>query len=249
MEGAFHSSFPGCPVGSLRRVSKEKLFTRDVDGDKLARMFRLDRSADLIVDLTASLGHDSRVERHHGSSVAPFRPLCGRPGRSHGERQSDPASARSPRSTSTSTSGAGGWCDGGTSSCRSREEHADRKLYLAYRNGLGSNDHIEVDVNFLTGFPSSRWWSVRGWTPDPDLPCRALVVGTEETLAGKVLALLDRGTLLRLIPGAALVGVQVPRGLDGHHAGSGGSRRAPRRGGIQAHEGAEADGVDHPRAD
>lgn len=48
-----------------------------------------------------------------------------------------------------------------------REEHAGRKIYLWYRSALGPDDH--------------------------DHPCRALVVGTKETLAGKVLALLDRG--------------------------------------------------------
>ncbi len=74
-----------------------------------------------------------------------------------------------------------------------REEHAGRTLYLGYRNGLGTDDHLEVDVNFLHRVPLVPPAERDGWTPDPDLPCRALVVGTEEMLAGKVLALLDRG--------------------------------------------------------
>jgi len=74
-----------------------------------------------------------------------------------------------------------------------REEHAGRKLYLRYRNGLGTEDHIEVDLNFLHRVPLVPPVERDGWTPDPDFPCRTLVVGTEETLAGKVLALLDRG--------------------------------------------------------
>ncbi len=74
-----------------------------------------------------------------------------------------------------------------------RGEHAGRTLYLGYRNGLGTDDHLEVDVNFLHRVPMVPLAERDGWTPDPDLPCRALVVGTEEMLAGKVLALLDRG--------------------------------------------------------
>lgn len=74
-----------------------------------------------------------------------------------------------------------------------REEHAGRKIYLWYRSALGSNDHIEVDLNFLHRVPLVPAVERDGWTPDADHPCRALVVGTEETLAGKVLALLDRG--------------------------------------------------------
>lgn len=74
-----------------------------------------------------------------------------------------------------------------------REEHAGRKIYFWYRSALGGDDHIEVDMNFLHRVPLVLPVEREGWTPDPDYPCRALVVGTEETLAGKVLALLDRG--------------------------------------------------------
>lgn len=74
-----------------------------------------------------------------------------------------------------------------------RDEHAGRKLYLLYRNGLGSDDHIEIDVNFLHRVPLVPAVERDGWTPDPDFPCRAMLAGTEEILAGKILALLDRG--------------------------------------------------------
>jgi hypothetical protein len=46
-----------------------------------------------------------------------------------------------------------------------------------------------------------------GWTPDPDFPCRARLVGLEETLAGKFLALVDRGA-----PGTCTTRWDSPRG-------------------------------------
>ena len=63
-----------------------------------------------------------------------------------------------------------------------RDEHAGRKIYLWYWSGLGSDNHIELDVNFLHRVPLVPAVERDGWTPD-----------TEEILAGKVLALLDRG--------------------------------------------------------
>lgn len=65
-----------------------------------------------------------------------------------------------------------------------REEHAGRKIYLWYRSALGPDDHIEVDLNFLHRVPLVPPVERDGWTPDPDHPCRALVVGTEEMLKG-----------------------------------------------------------------
>lgn len=74
-----------------------------------------------------------------------------------------------------------------------RDEHAGRKIHLRYRNGLGSDDRIQLDVNFLPRVPLVPPVEREGWTPDPDFPCRAVLAGTEEILAGKLLALLDRG--------------------------------------------------------
>lgn len=74
-----------------------------------------------------------------------------------------------------------------------RDEHAGRKIYLRYWSGLGSDDHIEVDVNFVHRVPLVPAVERDAWTPDPDYPCRAILAGTEEILAGKMLALLDRG--------------------------------------------------------
>lgn len=75
---------------------------------------------------------------------------------------------------------------------RGREEHAGRKLYLNYVNGLGTGDHIEVDVNYMFRVPLVSFGLRQGWTPDADFSCRARVVGFEEVMAGKLVAFLDR---------------------------------------------------------
>jgi predicted nucleotidyltransferase component of viral defense system len=74
-----------------------------------------------------------------------------------------------------------------------REGHAGRSIYMRYRNALGTEDHIEIDVNFLYRIPLVDVVERDAWAPDPAYPCRALLVGTEEIIAGKLLALLDRG--------------------------------------------------------
>ncbi len=83
-------------------------------------------------------------------------------------------------------------------------EHAGGKIYLSYRNGLGTPDRIEVDVNFLYRVPLKPIVVQEGWTPDPDFPYRARLVGLEETLAGKLLALVDRGAPRDLYDAAGL---------------------------------------------
>lgn len=50
-----------------------------------------------------------------------------------------------------------------------------------------------MDVNYLYRVSLQPVIVQEGWTPDPDFPCRARLVGLEETLAGKLLALVDRG--------------------------------------------------------
>ena len=75
----------------------------------------------------------------------------------------------------------------------SAREHAGRKTYLHYRNALGTPDRIEVDVNYLYRVSLQPVIVQEGWTPDRDFPCRARLVGLDETLAGKLLALVDRG--------------------------------------------------------
>ncbi len=95
-----------------------------------------------------------------------------------------------------------------------RDEHAGRKIYLRYRNGLGSDDHIELDVNFLHRVPLVPAVEREGWTPDHDFPCRAVLAGTEEILAGKMLALLDRGAPRDLYDVASMAGGRFPYDPD-----------------------------------
>jgi predicted nucleotidyltransferase component of viral defense system len=83
-------------------------------------------------------------------------------------------------------------------------EHAGRKTYLHYRNALGTPDRIEVDVNYLYRVPLQPVHMQEGWAPDPDFPYRARVVGLEEILAGKLLALVDRGAPRDLYDAAGL---------------------------------------------
>ncbi|MGH7321102.1 MAG: nucleotidyl transferase AbiEii/AbiGii toxin family protein [Candidatus Rokuibacteriota bacterium] len=73
-----------------------------------------------------------------------------------------------------------------------RDEHAGRKLYLTYVSGLGSQDRIEVDLNYLFRVSLADPEIRSAWTPDPDFPCEARLVSREEVMAGKLLALLDR---------------------------------------------------------
>lgn len=75
---------------------------------------------------------------------------------------------------------------------RGSEEHAGRKLYLGYWNALGIQDRIEVDLNYLFRIPLAMPERLPGWTPDPDVPCRGLILGRNEVMAGKLVALLDR---------------------------------------------------------
>lgn len=75
---------------------------------------------------------------------------------------------------------------------RGPDEHAGRKLFLNYVNGLGTADHIEVDLNYMFRVPLVPPELRQGWTPDADFPCRARVVGLEEVMAGKLVAFLDR---------------------------------------------------------
>lgn len=87
-----------------------------------------------------------------------------------------------------------------------REEHAGRKLYLTYVGGLGSQDRIEVDLNYLFRVPLVDPEIRRAWTPDPDFPCEARIVSREEVMAGKLLALLDRVAARDLYDVAAFAG-------------------------------------------
>ena len=83
-------------------------------------------------------------------------------------------------------------------------EHAGGKIYLNYRNALGTADRIELDVNFLYRVTLRPIVVQDGWTPDRDFPYRARLVGLEEILVGKLLALVDRGAPRDLYDAAGL---------------------------------------------
>jgi predicted nucleotidyltransferase component of viral defense system len=75
---------------------------------------------------------------------------------------------------------------------RSPEEAGGRKWFLAYRNAGGTQDRIEVDVNFLFRLSLSAPAIRSMWLPSGlDRPT-ASVVGLEELTSGKLLAFLDR---------------------------------------------------------
>ena len=74
----------------------------------------------------------------------------------------------------------------------SADEHAGRKFYLGYRSHAGSQDRVELDVNYQMRLPivapvDRELWQP-GSAPRPSIRC----VGDEELWAGKIAALLDR---------------------------------------------------------
>jgi len=74
----------------------------------------------------------------------------------------------------------------------SADEHAGRKFYLGYRSHAGSQDRIELDVNYQMRQPIVAPVERELWLPG-DAPRAAIrCVGDEELWAGKIAALLDR---------------------------------------------------------
>jgi len=78
---------------------------------------------------------------------------------------------------------------------QSADAFAGRKLYLRYRSVLGQPERIEVDLNYLFRVPIAGIETRTLWQPgELDRP-RVRVVGLAELVAGKMLALLDRGAV------------------------------------------------------
>ncbi|MFQ5960050.1 MAG: nucleotidyl transferase AbiEii/AbiGii toxin family protein [Candidatus Methylomirabilales bacterium] len=75
---------------------------------------------------------------------------------------------------------------------RGADEHAGRKFYLGYWNGFGTQDRIELDLNYMFRVSVVPIDVRDGWTPDADWPCRARMAGFEEVMAGKLVAFMDR---------------------------------------------------------
>ncbi len=75
----------------------------------------------------------------------------------------------------------------------SSDAFAGRKIYLTFESAFGHDDRLEVDLNFLFRLPLGRLQKLPLWQPgELDSPT-IQSVSTEELLAGKLLALLQRG--------------------------------------------------------
>jgi len=75
----------------------------------------------------------------------------------------------------------------------SADAFAGRKMYLIYRSVLGPEDRIELDLNFLFRVPIAGTGRCELWQPGGlDRPL-VRTVSVQEIVAGKMLAMLDRG--------------------------------------------------------
>ena len=77
----------------------------------------------------------------------------------------------------------------------SAEEHAGRKCFAGYRNHLGDLDRIEVDLNYLYREPLLSAEERRLWSPDGSDAMVVRSVSSQELIAGKMTAMLDRWAL------------------------------------------------------
>jgi predicted nucleotidyltransferase component of viral defense system len=99
----------------------------------------------------------------------------------------------------------------------SAAEHAGGKRFFQYRNHRGSQDRIEVDLNFLYRVPLGRLCRRTMWQPKGiDRPAKLQVVSIEELCAGKICALLARVAPRDLFdvagfPSAARMALRRPR--------------------------------------
>jgi predicted nucleotidyltransferase component of viral defense system len=76
---------------------------------------------------------------------------------------------------------------------RSADSFAGRKIFLSYRSVMGHDDRIEVDLNFIFRIPLVDAEIRELWQPGELDRVKVQVVGLEELLLGKLIALLDRG--------------------------------------------------------
>ena len=76
---------------------------------------------------------------------------------------------------------------------QSADSFAGRKIFLSYRSVLGQEDRIEVDLNYIFRLPLVEREYRELWQPGELDRVKVQVVGLEELLVGKLIALLDRG--------------------------------------------------------
>jgi len=76
---------------------------------------------------------------------------------------------------------------------RSADSFAGRKIFLSFQSVMGPVDRIEVDLNYVFRLPLVEPEIRELWQPGELDRVKVRVVGPEELLVGKLLALLDRG--------------------------------------------------------
>lgn len=74
----------------------------------------------------------------------------------------------------------------------SNEDYALFNLYLSYLNHLGRDDRVEVEVNYLHRTPALDPVKLKAVQLGDEPACEFLVLATEELLAGKYKAMIDR---------------------------------------------------------
>ena len=74
----------------------------------------------------------------------------------------------------------------------SAEAHAGRTAFLSYRNALGTNDQIQIDLNFLHRLPILEVTRKKAWAPAGTPSPKVTIVSLEELFAGKFRAFMDR---------------------------------------------------------
>lgn len=73
-----------------------------------------------------------------------------------------------------------------------RDAHGGSRFALRYRNSLGTQDQVEIDVNWITRVPLGPLQQRALWQPEGLERPTVRMVCTEELVAGKLRALVDR---------------------------------------------------------
>lgn len=96
---------------------------------------------------------------------------------------------------------------------RSAEGHAGQMLFFRASSALGGAITMKVDLNFLFRVPLGAPRAVQLWDPTERRAVSVRVVSSEELVAGKLIALLDRTAARDLFDVARLASGLLP-GLD-----------------------------------
>lgn len=91
------------------------------------------------------------------------------------------------------------------------QAQAGQSWFFGYQNLRSTPDRIEVDISFTNRVPLSKPQHLRPWSPDGVTRESVLVCSTEELVAGKLRALVDR-VAARDVFDAGWVTALVPKG-------------------------------------